>query len=79
MFLAHFPNFWGKKDFFAKSGSVTHGFLTPCQNLENNNDTIPRKCLSRWKDGQTLFHRTLLDAARGPIKSLHQRKSQQNY
>ena len=54
-FWAHFPNFWGKKSFPGKSGSVpttSYGFLAPCQKLEKVNDTIQRKCLDRRKDRQ---------------------------
>ena len=50
----------------ALSLTISHGFLIPCQNLENVNDAIPRKRLWRrtdgWKvlkvDRQTLFYRT---------------------
>ena len=38
-----------------------------CQCLEKTDDTIPRKCPDRCKDGETLFHRTLLANASGPI------------
>ena len=48
-----------------------YGLLASCQNLEKTNDIIPRKCPERrkdgWKDGQTLFHRTLLANAGGSI------------
>ena len=56
MFLTHFPNSWGKKNFSRKSGCDTqtsHRFLAPCQNLEKTNDAIPRKRPDRWKDGRT--------------------------
>ena len=61
-----------------------HRFLTPCQNLDKTNDTIPRKHLDRqkdgkmeggkdgWKDGQTLFHRTLSATAGGPKKKINE-------
>ena len=69
-FLAHFPDFWGKKIFSGKSGSTSYGFLASCQNLEKTNDTIPRKHPDRWKDGwkdgQTLIHRTIPANATGP-------------
>ena len=57
--LAHFWSIFtilGAKNFSEKSGSVTHNFIwvpsAPCQNLEKTNDTIPRKCPDRWKDGR---------------------------
>ena len=67
-----FPNF-GTKFYFlenpALSRTTSYGFLASCQNLEKTNDTIPRKCPDRWKDGrkdqQTLFHRTLQVNDRG--------------
>ena len=57
-FLAHFANFGGKNIFLENPAlSCTTGFLVSCQNLEKTNDTIPRKCLDRrkdgWKDGRT--------------------------
>ena len=74
LFLAHFwPIFpiLGAKKFFlenkALSRTTTYGFLASCQNLEQTNDTIPRKCPDRQKDGQALFHRTLPANAGGPI------------
>ena len=52
LFLAHFPNFWGKKFFLENPAlSCTTGFLVSCQNLEKTNDTIPRKRPDRRKDG----------------------------
>ena len=59
-FCVHFLNFWGKKKFPGKSGSLSHttsyGFLAPCQDLEKVNNTIQRKCSDRrkdrWKDGR---------------------------
>ena len=66
-----FPIFWAKC-FFWKiwlSHTTSYGFLASCQNLEKTNDTIPRKCPDRWKDGrkdqQTLFYRTLQVNNRG--------------
>ena len=81
LFFAHFgsifPIFGAKKNFLenlALSCTTSFGFLAPCQNLEKVNDTIQRKCpdrqKDRWKDGQTLFYRTLLATARVPIKRL---------
>ena len=63
----------------ALSRTTSYGFLAPCQNLEKTNDTIPRKRPDRqdgqkdgWKDGQTLFHRTLPVTAGCPkTLSLH--------
>ena len=58
-----FPIFWAKKIFIenpALSYTSSYGFLASCQNLEKTNDTISRKRPDRRKDGQTLFHRTLL-------------------
>ena len=77
-----FPIFGAKKIFLenpALSRTTSYGFLAPCQNLEKVNDTIQRKHPERrtegWtkgqkdgrKDGQTLFYRTLLATAGGPI------------
>ena len=59
MFLAHcgpiFPILGEKKNFpenLAFSRTTSHGILAPCQNLENNNDTIPRKRPDRRNDGR---------------------------
>ena len=35
-------------------------------NLEETNDTVPRKHLDRWKDKQPLFHRALQANVGGP-------------
>ena len=55
-FCPIFPIF-GAKKFFPKnpalSRTTSHGILAPCQNLEKVNDTIPRKCPDKWKDGRT--------------------------
>ena len=74
-FLAHFPNFGGKKICLESPALVTHNFIwvsRSCQNLEKTNDTIPRKRPDRRKDGrkdgQILFHWTLPATAEGPIK-----------
>ena len=77
-FWAHFPNFWGKKiipENPALSCTTSHGILPTCQNLEKINDTVPRKCLGRWRMDwstdrrkDTLFYRTLMPTARGPKK-----------
>ena len=77
LFLAHFPNFFGKKIFsenLAPSSTTSHGILAPCQISERTNDAIPRKLLDRWsngrtegqKDGETLFYRNLPATAGGP-------------
>ena len=74
IFLAYFPIFEAKTIFLeilALSHITSYGFLASCQNLEKTKDTIPRKRPERWKDGrkprqkdgQTLFHRTLLGNA----------------
>ena len=66
-----FPIFGAKNIFLenlALSCTTSYGFLATCQNLEKVNDTIQRKRLERWKDGQTLFYRTLLATA-GGLKS----------
>ena len=47
--------------------TTSYKFLAPCQSLEKNNVTIPRKRLDRWKGGHILFHRAFLAAAGGPI------------
>ena len=77
LFLAHFPNFVGKKLFLenpALSHTTSYGCLASCQNLEKTKDTIPRKRPDRrkdgWKDGQTLFHRNLPANAGGPIMNI---------
>ena len=57
-FLAHFPNFLGKKDFLenpALSRTISYGFLASCQNLEKTNDTIPRKRLDRRRTDRPYF------------------------
>ena len=58
--------------------SFYEGFLVQCPNLENFNDTIPRKRPDRWKvrwkdgqkdrreDRQTQFHKTLPATVGGP-------------
>ena len=54
----------------ALSRTTSYRFLVPWQNLGKTNDTIPRKCPDRQKDGQkdgqTLFYRTLPATAGGP-------------
>ena len=64
--------------FFPKNLTLSHTtsyrFLEPCQNLEKTNDTIPKKHLDKqkggrtegWKEGQTLFCRTLMATTGGP-------------
>ena len=57
------PYFWsifpilGAKNFLlenpALSRTTAYGFLAPCQNLEKNNDAIPRKHPDRRKEGLT--------------------------
>ena len=52
-YLVHFPNFGGNF-FFQKiwlSRTTAYLVLTPCQNLEKTDDTIPGKCPDRWKYG----------------------------
>ena len=79
MFLAHVWSIFqilGAKNFFqensALSRTTSYGFLAPYQNLEKNNDTIPRKGQNRRRDrrtyGQTLFHSTVLATVGGPKK-----------
>ena len=58
MFLAHVPNFLGKKFFSGKFGSAKHNFTTVSStmpNLQKTNDAIPRKCPERDRkmDGRT--------------------------
>ena len=54
----------------ALSRTTSCRILASRQNLEKTTDTIPRKWPdrqnNRWKDRQTLFHRTLLTNAGGP-------------
>ena len=78
-FLAHFPNFWGKKSFLENlslSRTTSYGFLASYQDFQKTNDTIPRNAptdgrtdgRTEWrKDGQTIFNRTLPANAGGPI------------
>ena len=56
------PYFWpitpifGTKTFFPKNSALTctsQQFLPLGQNLEKNNDPVPRKCPDRWTDGRT--------------------------
>ena len=35
------------------SCTTSYGFLAPCQNLEQVNDTVQRKCPNRWMEGWT--------------------------
>ena len=61
-FLAYLPNFEGKKKKKKKlqkiwlSRTTSFRFLAQisglCQNLQETNDTNPRKRLERWKDGR---------------------------
>ena len=82
-FLAHFwcifPILLAK--FFSwkiwLSHTTSYQFLASCKHFEKTNDTIPRKCPGRWKDGrmegwkdwQTQFYRTY-PAIAGSPKSL---------
>ena len=65
-----FSQFFGQNFFFWKIqlSRTSYGFLAPCQNLVRTNGTIPRKCLDKWKDEQTLFYRTLPVTAGGPVR-----------
>ena len=78
LFLVHFPNFWDKIIFLenpALSRTTSYGFLAPSQNLEKINDIIERKYSDRqkdgWKNGKTLFYRTLPANAGGPTNLFH--------
>ena len=54
--LGPFSNFRDKNIFpenLALSNKISYRFLAPCQNLEKTNDTIPRKCPDRKRDGWT--------------------------
>ena len=55
-FLVYFPNFGGKKKNSgnpALSCTTFYRFLTPCQNLERTNDTIPTpRQMKGWTEGQ---------------------------
>ena len=68
--FGQFSQFLGQKNFFpenlALSRTTSYGFLAPCQNLENTNDTVPRKRLDRQKYRRTLFYRTLPATTGGP-------------
>ena len=54
-FLSIFP-ILGAKNFspenLALSRTTSHGILASCQTLEKINDTIPRKCPDRRKNGR---------------------------
>ena len=53
--LGPFSSFLGQIFFPEISSSVTYnfyGFLKPSKHLEKTNDTIPKKCLERRKDGR---------------------------
>ena len=72
-FFNKFKIFEAKKMFLGNptlSHTTSYGFLATCQNLEKTNYTIPRNHPDRQNDGQTLFYRTFLVTARGPIKCL---------
>ena len=56
VFLAYFPQFCGQKIIIIKNFSCYPQLLTPQQNLEKNNDTIPKKP-----------YRTPLATASGPM------------
>ena len=62
--MAHFPNFRKIFENPALPRTTSYGLLAPCQNLEKGDDKIPKKCRDRRKngrkDGQNLFHSTLL-------------------
>ena len=82
LFLGHFllflPVFRAKEVFIRKKNlalprATSYGFPAPCQNLEKNNDPILSKHPGRWKDGQTLFCRTLPATAVGPINIVHEK------
>ena len=84
LFVVHFSSIFpilGAKKIFWKiqlSCTNSYGFLVPCQNLEKTNNTTPRKCLNRRKDGrkderkderkdgQTKFYRSLPATACDP-------------
>ena len=63
--------------FFPKNLALSHttiyGPLAPCEVSEKTNVPILRKLTDRqkdgWKDGQTLFYRTLMAEAKGPTRS----------
>ena len=72
-FWAPFFKFWGQKKTFLENLALSHTtlnvILAPCQNLEKINATIPRKHPDR-QDRQTLFYRTILVTAWGPINDM---------
>ena len=82
-FLGPFSHLLGQKIFPENPilpRTTSYGFLAPRQNLEKINDTIPRKCPDRRKDGQkdrqTLFHRIFPATAGGPKKEKKKKKKQ---
>ena len=71
-FLALFAHFWGNENFFEISGFDMHNFTwfsITMPKIRKTNNQIPRKLPERRTDGETLFHRTLLATAGGPIKN----------
>ena len=83
MVLTHFWPILRAKIFFleylALSHTTSHGFLAPCQNLENTKTQFQEnaqtekwtegrndKRMQGWKDRQTLFYKTLPATASGP-------------
>ena len=74
LFLAHFPNSCSKKSISQKTGSVMHNmirFLAPCQNSKEPNNPFQETPgqTAQWKDGQTLFHRTIATTTMGPTST----------
>ena len=69
-----FFKFLGQKKTFPENLALSHTtlnvILAPCQNLEKINATIPRKHPDRQKGRQTLFYRTILVTAWGPINDM---------
>ena len=74
-FLTIFGHFCLMGIFSKNSGSVTHNYVwTPNTKLSfrknwANSEPILRKLTDRWKDEQTLFHRTLPTMAGAPKNS----------
>ena len=64
----------------AQSHKTSYGFLASCQNLEKTNNTFPRKCHDRRKDGEKdLFYRILPATAGGPKMQVMAAKHLKNY
>ena len=71
-FSVHFPNFWGKFS-SPENLAVTHNFIWVSSTMPKLPKLMIQFQENVWmegqKEGQTLFYKTLLATAWGPIKS----------